>query len=172
MPDQDKHREPGAQNRHGPGQAVGAKGIHGHPCHRRAGGAAYQWGGIMCWDGKPIAGMYGACNEVLKGQAGASVRPASAGGGWMAFAIGADGRFGHGAGATRNEAIGYAMQYCGDASCGIKDVTQAQCHALASGNRNGHWFGAGNSKQAAESFAMGFCTNSESSCTVRYSHCR
>jgi hypothetical protein len=41
----------------------------------------------------------------------------------------------------------------------IEDLARAQCHALASGNRNGHWFGAGNSKRAAESFATGFCSN-------------
>jgi hypothetical protein len=28
---------------------------------RRGGGVAYQWGGIMCWEGQPIAGMYGEC---------------------------------------------------------------------------------------------------------------
>ncbi|WP_425494079.1 DUF4189 domain-containing protein [Hoeflea alexandrii] len=102
----------------------------------------------------------------------ARVQTVASGGGWMAFAIGANGRFGHGAGASRQEAQSYAMQYCGDASCGIEDMTQAQCHALVGGNRNGHWFGAGNSKRAAESFAMGFCSNAEGSCAIRYSHCR
>jgi len=28
---------------------------------RHGGGVAYQWGGIMCWEGQPIAGMYGEC---------------------------------------------------------------------------------------------------------------
>lgn len=90
----------------------------------------------------------------------------------MALAIGAGGRFGHGAGASCQEAQSYALQYCGDRSCRIEDQTQAQCHALANGNRNGHWFGAGNTRAAAESFAMGFCSNAVTSCAIRYSHCR
>ncbi|WP_394688403.1 DUF4189 domain-containing protein [Hoeflea sp.] len=140
-------------------------------------GPAYQWGGIMCWEGRPIAGMYGECGAVLGGQdgaseqGGASGQGGSNGTGWMAFAIGHDDLFGHGAGASRDEAQSYAMQYCGDASCGIADMTQAQCHALASGS-GGHWFGAGVSKQAAESFAMGFCANAGAVCTVRYSFCQ
>lgn len=139
---------------------------------RHGSGVAYQWGGIMCSDGGAIAGMFGDCASLLRSQAPAPVQTVASGGGWMAFAIGANGRFGHGAGASRQEAQSYAMQYCGDASCGIEDMTQAQCHALAGGNRNGHWFGAGNSKRAAESFAMGFCSNAEGSCAIRYSHCR
>lgn len=139
---------------------------------RHGGGVAYQWGGIMCSDGSAIAGMFGDCASLLRSQAPARVQTASSGGGWMAFAIGAGGRFGHGAGASRQEAQSYAMQYCGDRSCRIEDQTQAQCHVLASGNRNGHWFGAGNSKRAAESFAMGFCSNAETFCAIRYSHCR
>lgn len=139
---------------------------------RHGSGVAYQWGGIMCWEGQPIAGMYGECATVLRSQAPARVQTASNGGGWMAFAIGAGGRFGHGAGASRQEAESYAMQYCGDASCRIEDTTRDQCHALASGNRNGHWFGTGNSKRAAENFAVGFCRNAEGSCAIRYSHCR
>lgn len=139
---------------------------------RHGGGVAYQWGGIMCSDGGAIAGMFGDCASLLRSQAPARGQTVASGGGWMAFAIGANGRFGHGAGASRQEAQTYAMQYCGDASCGIEDMTQAQCHALAGGNRNGHWFGAGNSKRAAENFAMGFCSNAEGSCAIRYSHCR
>ncbi len=138
---------------------------------RQPGGPAYQWGGIMCWEGQPIAGMYGECGAVLGGQNSASAQGGSNGTGWMAFAIGNNGRFGHGAGASRDEAQSYAMQYCGDVSCGIEDMTQAQCHALASGSA-GHWFGAGTSKRAAESYAMGFCANAGAVCTVQYSFCR
>ncbi|MCZ4290005.1 DUF4189 domain-containing protein [Hoeflea alexandrii] len=91
----------------------------------------------------------------------------------MALAIGAGGRFGHGArGPAARRRSPTRSGICGDRSCRIEDQTQAQCHALANGNRNGHWFGAGNSKRSAESFAMGFCSNAETSCAIRYSHCR
>lgn len=138
---------------------------------RVRGGVAYQWGGIMCSDGAAIAGMYGDCASALRGQNVGNAQTISGGGGWMAFAIGSGGRFGHGAGADRREAESYAMQYCGDGSCRIEDVTQAQCHAYAQGT-SGHWFGAGPSKRDAERYALGFCSNGGSSCAISYSYCR
>ena len=90
----------------------------------------------------------------------------------MAFAVGVDGKFGHGAGTTRQAAEQYALQYCGEAGCQVADVTEAQCHALAT-VPGGFWFGAGENEAAAQNFAMGFCTNATGAgCKIEYSFCR
>ena len=123
----------------------------------------FQWGGIMCSNGDRLNGIYSAC--------GAPVQNVQSGGGWMAFAMGSGGRWGHGAGATLSQARQFALQYCGGADCRVEDETQARCHALALG-RGTHWFGAAQSENQARDYAMGFCTASSSGCRIEYTYCQ
>ena len=128
----------------------------------------YQWGGIMCSQDSRLPGIYQQCS----GYSQSSPTQSSANGNaWMAFAIGHDGRLGHGSGQTREDARRFAFQYCGDASCQIEDETQAQCHAAAE-TPGGFWFGAANSKRQAENYALNFCSQAGASCIIRYSFCR
>lgn len=128
------------------------------------GGTAYQWGGIMCSEGQMIEGIFEQCRG--------SARTASAGGaGFMAFAVGPDGRYGHGKGPARRDAEGFALQYCG-ADCRVEDVTTAQCHALAT-VPGGFWFGAAATPDQAQDYAMGFCRDAGAqNCRIDYSICQ
>ncbi|MEQ8479553.1 MAG: DUF4189 domain-containing protein [Hoeflea sp.] len=128
------------------------------------GGTAYQWGGIMCSEGRMIEGVFEACRSPAQtGNAG--------GAGFMAFAVGRDGRFGHGKAATRRDAEGFALQYCG-ADCRVEDVTTAQCHAFAAAP-GGFWFGAAATPVQAQDLAMDFCRNAGArDCRIDYSICQ
>ncbi len=131
-----------------------------------AGQQAYQWGGIMCSNGSRITGIYEACAPTANPGSGGSSN------GWMAFAIGNNGQFGHGAGQTRADAERFALQYCGDSSCRVDNLTQQSCQALVQAS-GGAWYGAGNNKQMAESTAQANCQSSVGgSCPVAYSYCR
>ena len=128
------------------------------------GSTAYQWGGIMCSEGQMIEGIFEQCRG--------SVQAVSAGSaGFMAFAVGPDGRFGHGKAVTRRDAEGFALQYCG-ADCRVEDVTTAQCHALAT-VPGGFWFGAAATPVQAQDYAMDFCRNAGAQgCRIDYSICQ
>lgn len=129
----------------------------------------YQWGGIMCSNGQRIKGIYQQCQSPAQTTSNNQTQNAS---GWMAFAVGDNGVWGHGAGRTQNDAINYARQNCQGANCQIADVTQAKCHALST-VPGGLWFGTANSKAQAENYAQGFCTNAGASgCRVEYSYCQ
>ncbi|MHA7773987.1 DUF4189 domain-containing protein [Roseibium sp. M-1] len=130
----------------------------------------YQWGGIMCSNGEQIQGIYQACGG--QAQVSGKYPQVAQGRGWMAFALAPNGKFGHGAAPTRAGAEQLAMNYCGSPQCRIVDATQAACHALAtSPNSNG--IGAGDSEQAANNFAMGWCSNNGAQdCRVQYSYCQ
>ncbi|MEP0233941.1 DUF4189 domain-containing protein [Roseibium sp.] len=131
----------------------------------------YQWGGIMCSNGPRIEGIYSSCQNISQAPTNQSTITRK-GRGFMAFAVGSDGRFGHGAGGTVADAERFAMQYCGEQGCQILDVTDAKCHALAQ-VPGGSWFGAGQNEQAARNFALGFCTNAGASgCKIEYTHCQ
>ena len=136
----------------------------------------FQWGGIMCSNGPRIEGIYASCQS-LPGRAPAQTKVsaqtyAAATGGFMAFAVAPNGAFGHGAGPSRQQAEATALRFCGQSGCRIEDVTQANCHAMAIAP-GVHWFGAGQTKNAAANFAMGFCSNSGASgCRVEYSYCQ
>ncbi|MEM7216464.1 MAG: DUF4189 domain-containing protein [Pseudomonadota bacterium] len=132
------------------------------------GRTGYQWGGIMCSEGTQLPGIYQQCGSYSQSSTSQS---SNTGGTWMAFAIGNDGRLGHGAGTNRNQAQEYALQFCGHGSCQIENETQALCHAAAE-TPGGFWFGAADSKQQAERFALNFCSQAGASCTIRYSFCR
>ncbi|WP_417685102.1 DUF4189 domain-containing protein [Roseibium sp.] len=136
------------------------------------GARGYQWGGIMCSNGPRIQGIYSSC-QTARPAAPAPQPVASTGGrGFMAFAVGRNGAYGHGAGPTRREAERFALQYCGGAGCSIMDVTDAQCHAMAV-VPGANWFGAGQSRQAAQNFAMGFCSNAGArGCRIEYTYCQ
>ena len=134
----------------------------------------YQWGGIMCVNGPRFDGIFASCqDESLFGGSGRAQSGSGSGeAGFLAFAIGSGGVYGHGAAPTRQQAEAYALQYCGRADCRVEDVTQAKCHALAVAPGQS-WFGAGDNKQAAQSFAMGFCANGGGQgCRIEYSYCQ
>lgn len=134
----------------------------------------YQWGGIMCSNSTVVAGMYQQC-EPMPEFSNNSARPTqniAKNGGWSAFAVGYDGKIGHGAGTTLQNARQYALKFCGDTTCQIMDETQAQCHA-ASETPGGFWFGAANSLSQAESYALNFCRQAGApTCSIRHSYCR
>lgn len=128
----------------------------------------FQWGGIMCSNGAPLNGTYSVCGQETR----VNTNTPSPSGGWMAFAVGNNNIFGHGAGNTQAEAQNAALQFCNDNSCQIADVTDAQCHALAQ-TPGGSWFGAAPTQRAAEDFAAGFCVGAgASSCRIAYSYCQ
>nr|WP_256995412.1 DUF4189 domain-containing protein [Rhizobium sp. L1K21] len=91
----------------------------------------------------------------------------------MAFSIGANGQIGHGADMAREQAEMRSMQFCGDASCRVTNVTQEACQAVASVG-NSYWYGAGQSKNAAEMQARSHCQagSNGGTCTIGYSYCR
>lgn len=130
----------------------------------------YHWGGIMCSNGAPLAGTYSVCGQ--ENRVNTSQQSSGSSTGWMAFAVGSDNIFGHGAGNSRSEAEQFALQYCNDGSCQVADVTDAQCHALAQAP-GGSWFGAAPTQRAAEDFAAGFCVRAgAASCRIAYSYCQ
>lgn len=129
----------------------------------------YQWGGIMCSNGQQLNGIYQKCGNPA---AATPTNASASGGGWMAFAVGSNGRFGHGAASSQAEAERFALQYCGSSDCRIEDVTTARCHAMATAP-GVHWFGAGATKKAARNFALGFCSNSGArGCRIEYAYCQ
>lgn len=131
----------------------------------------FQWGGIMCSNGRQIAGIYQVCGTAVSG-APAPGSSNGQGGGWMAFALAPGGAFGHGAAPTRAGAEQFAMQYCGSRQCTIADATQARCHALAV-SPSGNGIGAGDSEQAARDFAISWCANNGASgCRLEYAYCQ
>lgn len=126
---------------------------------------AFQWGGIMCSDGGFIGGIYTACPTVSGGTSGSP--------GWMAFALTPEGKMGHGSAPTRGEAETYSLQYCGQTSCRVVNVTREACQAIA--QSGGHFsFGADRSKLAAEQKANASCQAGSpgNSCRIAYSFCR
>lgn len=133
----------------------------------------FQWGGIMCANGARFDGIFASCQDVPTLAGGGAQNSAGAGGaGFMAFATGGGGVFGHGAAPTRQQAEAAALQYCGRSDCRIEDVTQANCHALAVAPGQ-NWFGAGQNQQAAQSFAMGYCRNGGAQgCRIEYTYCQ
>ncbi len=132
----------------------------------------YQWGGIMCSNGPKIQGIYNSCQALGRSGASVSDQTAQGGSGYMAFAIGSNGRFGHGAGKTPADAERFALQYCGEPGCSIEDVTTAQCHALAK-TPGGVWIGSGENQQVANAAAMTFCAKAGApECRIEYSYCR
>lgn len=141
-----------------------------------SGARGYIWGGILCSNGPQLAGLYQTC----KGGAGQrqmiettkSTSNRSSGGAWMAFAIGPDGKWGHGHSSSLNDARQIAMDYCNDRTCLIRDETQAKCHVLVLEPR-GHWFGAASSSRQAQQYALDFCTNSGAQgCRIEYTYCQ
>ena len=122
------------------------------------GQTGYQWGGIMCSEGNFTAGMYQECKSNRDS-------------GWMAFAVGANGQLGHGASPYRDTAMGTAMNYCGDVSCEIHDVTQHSCHVAVQGNSQ-ITFGAGSTEWSAEENALNRCRKISNNCNVTYSYCK
>ena len=131
--------------------------------------SGYQWGGIMCAYSKMVKGVFTICKKkranISKTKAQNSRK------GWMAFAIGNNGVFGHGAANNRRQAQKFALQFCNQSSCRIEDVTQAQCHAMAT-TPGGFWFGSGENIKVAKKFAIGFCRSAGASCKIEYSFCR
>lgn len=131
----------------------------------------FQWGGIMCSNGQAIAGIFQQCGVPA---VPASTQNESAGqaGGWMAFALGKHGTFGHGAAPSKAGAEENALINCGNATCQVTDITQGRCHALAM-SRAGNGVGSGETEQAAQNFAMGWCSNSGGNgCEIMYTYCQ
>lgn len=131
----------------------------------RNGTRGYQWGGIMCSNGNQIDGIYSVCPSTAK-VSGVASR------GWLVFAIGNNGRWGHGAGPTRQAARAYAISNCGRADCRIEAETQSRCQALAFQSNGGVWFGDAPTEANARANAMGFCQNAGGQCRIEYSYCQ
>ncbi|MEP3198051.1 MAG: DUF4189 domain-containing protein [Lentilitoribacter sp.] len=132
----------------------------------------YIWGGILCSNGDKLWGVYASCATYQNEARNMRNQNANAGRGWMAFAVGHNGRWGHGAGPSQFDAQNFAINNCGDTECLIMDETQAQCHAMAT-VPGGHWFGAANSQRQAQSNAINFCTNAGANgCRIEYTYCQ
>lgn len=90
----------------------------------------FIWGGILCSNGPQLPGIYSSCTNYQQ-QSNQQQTQSQNNRGWMAFAVGNNGRWGHGAGQTLSDARNYAMNNCGASGCQLVDETQAQCHAMA-----------------------------------------
>ncbi|MEX0955501.1 MAG: DUF4189 domain-containing protein [Rhizobiaceae bacterium] len=127
----------------------------------------FQWGGIMCSEGRLVPGIFQQCGA----QASAPAQP-----GWMALAVDGQGAIGHGAAADLASAQGLALQYCGNSNCRVVDATQNRCHAVAEFARNGYWYGYSSASDArtAETAALAHCAAGagQNACTIRYSYCQ
>lgn len=123
----------------------------------------FQWGGIMCANGEPLAGTYSVCGqEPVTGPSAA---------GWLSFAVGSDGTWGHGAGATRSDAERLAQSNCPGWNCEIVATTNSRCQALALAPGQ-NWVGDGDTAAQAGNNAMNFCTRNASQCRLEYSYCQ
>jgi hypothetical protein len=132
----------------------------------------YHWGGIMCSNGARLDGIYTDCGTQVFTPPAQNASASSTARGWLAFAIGNGGRWGHGAGPTRNAARDYALSNCGSSNCRIEAETQSQCQALVLATNGGFWFGDASNEQQARDNALNFCWNAGGSCRVEYSYCQ
>lgn len=136
------------------------------------GSRGFVWGGILCSNGDKLWGVYASCATYQNEARQMRNQNANADRGWMAFAVGHNGRWGHGAGPSLSAARNFALNNCGGSDCQLIDETQAQCHAMAT-VPGGHWFGAANSQRQAQSYAMNFCTNAGANgCRIEYTYCQ
>lgn len=131
------------------------------------GKSGYIWGGILCSNGERLSGILYACEEWTAVNQHYNKQN---NGGWMAFAIGPNGRWGHGAASSQFQARQFALNNCG-ANCRIDAETQSNCQALATAPGQ-FWYGDAGSAQRAEQNALNFCTAKSSGCRVEYSYCR
>lgn len=95
---------------------------------------------------------------------------------WNAYAIDANGTYGHGVASTRARAQDYALEFCGNSKCRVVQTFKARCAALADSFHQGYWYGAGSgaTKSAARSNAMDWCAQSApaSTCKLKHSYCQ
>lgn len=131
------------------------------------GNRGFIWGGILCSEGQRLDGILYACSEW---QASTQRFEKQYSGGWMAFAIGENGRWGHGAANTQYQARQFALDNCGS-GCRIDNETQDRCHAIAT-VPGAFWYGTADTQSKAENFAFGFCNAIAKNCRVEYSYCR
>lgn len=128
----------------------------------------FIWGGILCSNGSQLPGIYTSCTSYQQQAQSQN----SNGRAWMAFAVGHNGRWGHGVGPTLSAARNYALSNCGSSDCQLIDETQAQCHAMAT-VPGGHWFGAANSSTQAQNYAINFCHgDGANGCRIEYTYCQ
>lgn len=132
-----------------------------------SGQKGFIWGGILCSEGQRLDGVLFACDEWKASNQRFNQQNSD---GWMAFAVGQNGRWGHGAANTQYQARQYALNNCGS-GCRIDHETQDKCQALAT-TPSGFWYGTANTARQAESFAFGFCSASSGNCRIEYSYCR
>ncbi len=127
----------------------------------------FIWGGILCSEGQQLGGILYACAEWKASNQSFNQQNS---GGWMAFAVGQNGRWGHGAANTQYQARQFALNNCGS-GCRIDHETQEKCQALAT-TPGTFWYGTANTASQAESFAFQFCSATSGSCRIEYSYCR
>lgn len=136
-----------------------------------AGARGYQWGGIMCSNGSRLDGIYATCAQQRRAGGASRLNVGGGGRGWLVFAIGSNGAWGHGAAPTRQAARNFAVSNCGGSNCVVEAETQSQCQALATAP-GGFWFGDAPTEARARSNAMGFCQRRAGNCRVEYSYCQ
>jgi hypothetical protein len=95
---------------------------------------------------------------------------------YMAFALDMQGTWGHGRGATVQDAQRTALNNCASGDCRITErPVQTRCQALADYREGGYWYGIGaaDTNNQAVAYAAQHCAEAAPGmCTVRYSYCK